>query len=93
MGCSELSIATGEFSQAIADLSTSDVGKQLSGALAALAEVERKAQDLQNVQAQEDVVTIMSTGKKSFCSLSLWGDDENSELILCSVFQLTSIRD
>lgn len=58
----DLSIATGEFSQAIADLSSSDVGQQLSGALAGLAEVEKKAQEMQNTQAQEDVVTIMSTG-------------------------------
>ncbi len=91
MGWLELSIATGEFSQAIADLSTSDVGKQLSGALAGLAEVEKKSQDLQNVQAQEDVVTIMSTGKRTFTHSPIAfpvrrvRDDEDSELILWTV--------
>ncbi|GBE86443.1 Vacuolar protein sorting-associated protein [Sparassis crispa] len=57
----ELAAATAEFAQTIADLSTSDVGKQLSNSFTGLAEVERKAQDLQTIQSQEDMVTIMST--------------------------------
>lgn len=66
----DVSLATGEFSQAIAELSTSDVGKQLTGALSGLAEVEKKAQELQNVQAREDVVTIMSTGNETLSLIS-----------------------
>lgn len=61
----ELALAAGEFAQTIADLSTSDVGLgvQLAGALVGLAAVERKAQELQDKQANEDTLTIMSTGK------------------------------
>lgn len=60
---SELASATGEFAQMISDLSSSDVGKQLAQSLAAMADVERKAQELQNAQSGQDVVTLMSTGK------------------------------
>ena len=58
----ELSVANGEFAQTMADLATSEVGPQLVSSFAGLAEVEHKAQDLQNIQSQEDVETIMSTG-------------------------------
>lgn len=60
----ELAAATGEFSQAIAELSASEesLGQQLAGALAGLAAVEKKAQELQDKQAIEDVITVMSTG-------------------------------
>jgi sorting nexin-1/2 len=58
----ELAAATGEFSQTVSDLSSSDVGKQLSHSLAGLADVERKAQELQSKQSQQDMVTLMSTG-------------------------------
>ena len=60
----ELSAAAGEFAQAIADLSQSDVGlgSQLASALAGLAAVERKAQELQEKQSNEDTLTIMATG-------------------------------
>jgi hypothetical protein len=58
----ELSLATGEFAQMVGDLSTSDVGKQLSLSFAGLAEVERTAQDLQNTQSEQDIATIMNTG-------------------------------
>lgn len=51
----------GEFAGTVAELGTSDVGKQLSHSLTALADVERKTQDLQAIQAQQDVITIMST--------------------------------
>ncbi|EMD38937.1 hypothetical protein CERSUDRAFT_47356, partial [Gelatoporia subvermispora B] len=58
---SEVAAATGEFAQTVSDLASSDVGQQLSASLAGLADVERKAQDLQNAQAQEDTITILST--------------------------------
>ncbi|OBZ73550.1 Sorting nexin-1 [Grifola frondosa] len=57
----ELAAATGEFAQTIADLGASDLGKQLSASLSGLTDVEHKAQELQNIQAQEDVITVMST--------------------------------
>ncbi|KAF6761621.1 protein transporter [Ephemerocybe angulata] len=57
----ELSLTIGEFAQAVGDLSASDVGKQLSVALGELAEVERKAQDLQSTQSEEDCSTLMAT--------------------------------
>ena len=59
----EVAAATGEFAQTVADLAASDIGQQLSGGLAGLADVERVAQDFQNTQSQEDIVTIMSTGE------------------------------
>ncbi|KAJ6610183.1 Vps5 C terminal like-domain-containing protein [Mycena sp. CBHHK59/15] len=57
----ELSTAMAEFAQTVTDLSSSDVGKQLSQSLAGLADIERKAQDLQSLQSEQDVVTLMST--------------------------------
>jgi sorting nexin-1/2 len=42
------------------------VGKQLSQSLAGLADVERKAQDLQSVQSEQDMTTLMATGIHSF---------------------------
>ncbi|EPQ56316.1 Vps5-domain-containing protein [Gloeophyllum trabeum ATCC 11539] len=57
----EMSAATGEFAQTISDLAASDVGKQLSHSLLAMADVERKAQDLQSTQANQDVSTVLST--------------------------------
>ena len=59
----EMATATGEFAQAISDLSSSDVGKQLAHSLAAMADVERKAQELQVNQSSHDVISLMSTGK------------------------------
>jgi sorting nexin-1/2 len=61
----------GEFAQTVADLSSSDVGKQLAHSLAGLAEIEHKAQDLQSVQSEQDVVTLLSTGK--FTYVPFWG--------------------
>lgn len=60
----ELAAAAGEFAQAIGDLSQSDngLGVHLAGALAGLATVERKAQELMDKQAAEDTMTMMSTG-------------------------------
>ncbi len=57
----ELSVATGEFAQNIGDLASSDVGKQLAQSLSGLADVEQKAQDLQTIQADQDVATLMAT--------------------------------
>ncbi|KAH9888986.1 Vps5 C terminal like-domain-containing protein [Cubamyces lactineus] len=57
----EVAAAAGEFAQTIADLAACDVGSQLSASLSGLAEVERKAQELQSKQAHEDMVTILST--------------------------------
>lgn len=57
----ELSVTIGEFAQQVSDLSASDVGRQLSIALAELAEVERKAQEMQSAQSDEDCTTIMAT--------------------------------
>ena len=56
----------GEFANAIIELSGSDVGKHLSQALQVLSDVEKKAQDLQQVQAQEDFTTLLSTGLSYF---------------------------
>ncbi|KAF8074841.1 Vps5 C terminal like-domain-containing protein [Lyophyllum atratum] len=58
---SELAVSTGEFAQTVTDLSASDVGKQLSHSLAGLADVERKAQDIQASQSEQDMVTLMGT--------------------------------
>lgn len=59
----EMATATGEFAQAIGDLSSSDVGKQLAHSLSTMADVEKKAQELQVNQSNHDVVSLMSTGK------------------------------
>ena len=61
----DVAAAASEFAQTIADLAACDVGKQLSLSLSGLAEVERKAQELQSVQANEDMNTILSTGAVS----------------------------
>lgn len=68
-GNTELSTATGEFAQTVGDLSSSDVGKQLSQSLSGLADVERKAQDLQTTQSEQDMVTLMGTGADMFPSI------------------------
>jgi sorting nexin-1/2 len=56
-----LAIVNGEFAQTISDLASSDVGAQLSQSLSGLADVERKAQELQMTQSDHDMVTIMAT--------------------------------
>ncbi|KAL1666430.1 Vps5 C terminal like-domain-containing protein [Schizophyllum commune] len=58
---SDLATATGDFAATVADLSSSDVGKGLSTSLAGLADIERKAQDLQNIQAEQDIITLLAT--------------------------------
>ncbi|KAF7356550.1 Beta-glucan synthesis-associated [Mycena venus] len=57
----ELSTAMAEFANNVTELSQSDVGKQLAQSLAGLADVERKAQDIQSVQSEQDVITLLST--------------------------------
>ncbi|GLB41935.1 putative vps5 C terminal like [Lyophyllum shimeji] len=57
----ELATSSNEFAQSVSELSASDVGKQLSHGLAGLADVERKAHDLQAAQAEQDMVTLMGT--------------------------------
>ncbi|KAA1470300.1 Vps5-domain-containing protein [Dentipellis sp. KUC8613] len=56
-----LSASIGEFAQTIQDLAASEVGHSLQQSLSGLAEVERKAQDLESEQSQQDMVTILST--------------------------------
>ncbi|KAJ7334196.1 Vps5 C terminal like-domain-containing protein [Mycena albidolilacea] len=57
----ELATAMAEFATNVTDLSQSDVGKQLAHSLAGLADVEHKAQDIQSVQSEQDIVTLLST--------------------------------
>lgn len=57
-------MVNGEFAQAISDLAASDVGIQLSQSLSGLADVERKAQDLQTIQSDQDMVTILATSEE-----------------------------
>ncbi|KAK0188967.1 hypothetical protein F5146DRAFT_1104361 [Armillaria mellea] len=57
----EISVATGEFAQTVADLSSSDIGSQLAQSLAGLADVERKSQDSQVAQSEQDMITLMAT--------------------------------
>jgi len=59
----EISVATGEFAQNVSDLSSSDIGKQLVQSLNGLADVERTSQDIQSVQSEQDIATLMATGE------------------------------
>lgn len=80
---SELASARGEFAQAVEDLSACDIEKQLANSLSAMADVERKAQELQSTQSEQDVVTLMSTGP------------QYSDFIICDLHifsQWTNIR-
>ncbi|KAH9847575.1 Vps5 C terminal like-domain-containing protein [Lenzites betulinus] len=58
---SDVAAAAGEFAQTITDLAACDVGQQLSASLSGLADVERKAQELQSAQAHDDLMTVLST--------------------------------
>lgn len=60
---SELATSIAEFSTSIGELSESDLSKDLRHSLSALAAIEKKAQDSQHVQAQEDTITLMTTGE------------------------------
>lgn len=57
----ELAAATGEFATAITDLSLSDIGKQLEQSLTAMADVQRKAEEVQTIQSQQDIMTLLAT--------------------------------
>ena len=59
----EVALSMAEFSENIATLASCDVDKQLSHTLGVLADVQRKAKELQDLQAREDVAIIMSTGR------------------------------
>lgn len=58
----DVSLATGDFAQNVSELAASDVGKNLSQALSGLADIQRKAQDFQNVQSEQDITTLNGTG-------------------------------
>ncbi|PFH51776.1 hypothetical protein AMATHDRAFT_58242 [Amanita thiersii Skay4041] len=60
----ELAIVAGEFSHAVSDLAAADVGRELSSSLGGLADVERKYQELQTTQAEQDIITLMSTAEE-----------------------------
>lgn len=60
---SEVALSINEFADNISALAACDVGKQLSSTLSLLADVQRKAKELQDIQARQDVATLMSTGE------------------------------
>lgn len=55
--------AIAELSETLGALASSDLSKQLSYLLGVLAELQKKAKDLQDAQAKDDIVTIMGTGE------------------------------
>lgn len=62
----DLAFATREFATTVAELSASDLGEQLQQTLGALANVEQAAAEAQNIQSQQDMITLMSTGISIF---------------------------
>lgn len=58
---SDLSAAIGELVQHVGDLASSDIGQQLAQSLSGLAEVEKKSRDLQVIQSEQDMVTLLGT--------------------------------
>ncbi|KIJ65594.1 hypothetical protein HYDPIDRAFT_174995 [Hydnomerulius pinastri MD-312] len=60
----ELASATREFTTAVSDLSTSELGRQLQQTLGALADVEHAAAEAQSTQSQQDMLTFMSTAEE-----------------------------
>jgi len=52
--------AAGELSQALAELATSGLSKQLSHSIGMLGEVETRVKDLQESQAKDDVMTFLA---------------------------------
>ena len=58
----ELATAMTDFGNAIGELSGSALSKQLSHSLVVMSDVQKRAGDLQNAQAQEDIDTFMGTG-------------------------------
>ena len=59
----DMASATGEFAQTLYDLAASDLGESLSHSLNGLAGVENKGQEFLRIQTEQDMVTLMSTGK------------------------------
>lgn len=59
----ELSLALGEFAEAIEALSGADISSQLASTLQNLGAVQNKARKLQDDQAQQDAVTFAGTGE------------------------------
>ena len=59
----DVASATGEFAQTLYDLGASDLGESLSHSLNGLAVVQSKAQEFLRIQTEQDMVTLMSTGK------------------------------
>ena len=59
----EVACATGEFAQTLYELAASDLGESLTHSLNGLAGVESKAQEFLRIQTEQDMVTLMSTGK------------------------------
>ncbi|EIW79392.1 Vps5-domain-containing protein [Coniophora puteana RWD-64-598 SS2] len=57
----DMASATGEFATTIHDLSQSEVGRQLQSSLAGMHEVQCKSEEIQKLQSQADIVTLMST--------------------------------
>jgi sorting nexin-1/2 len=70
-----VAVATGEFAQNVSDLASSDVGKQLAQSLNGLADVERISQDIHNIQAEQDITTLMATGILGYSSSSIHSND------------------
>lgn len=65
----EVSVAMGEFAQNVSDLASSDIDKRLAQSLNGLADVEKASQDIQSIQAEQDITTLMSTGMLDVISL------------------------
>jgi len=59
----DVASATGEFAQTLYDLAASDLGESLSHSINGLAGVESKAQEFMRIQTDQDMITLMSTGK------------------------------
>jgi sorting nexin-1/2 len=60
---SEMATAIAELAETLGALASSDLSKQLSYLLGILADLQKKAKEMQDVQAKDDVVTIMGTGQ------------------------------
>ncbi|KLO12698.1 Vps5-domain-containing protein [Schizopora paradoxa] len=56
----DLAVATGEFAVGISELSGSDLSAELSHSLTALANVEKQLQDIHNIQAEDDINTLLT---------------------------------
>lgn len=59
----ELAVTTKDFATSISELSASELGPQLGHSLAALADLKHIAAEAQSTQSQQDIITLMSTGR------------------------------